>query len=297
MRASVLFLVSLCCLASASPLLRAQMSLQTDDDNQAQIAKLLQKALDETDPAEQIRIYKQILELDPNNQNAFNGIRAAQDKIDNSRKQADQRDEERRKQEQQQESDTQKQNQAIADANAALDRNDPNAAASALEIAKRIGLANPEISGIAARISAMQYFRQRLEYAAFGFAVALVGIVVAFIVGFRGKRVPYVEALDGPLAGKRFEISKTPMLVGSVGDYGGGANDIVLTDPDGMIAEAQCEIHEKNGKYYLLDCGSPHGTAADGKPVTPDRPAPLKSGSRIDLAGVWKLRFGFERKK
>jgi hypothetical protein len=288
MRASVLFLASLYCLVSAAPVLRAQPVLQTDDDNQAEIAKLLQKALDETDPAEQIRIYRRILDLDPTNQNAFNGIRAAQDKIDNARKQADQRDEERRKK---------KQNQAIADANAALDRNDPDAASSALEIAKRIALANPEISGIAARISAMQYFRQRLEYAAFGFAVALVGIVVAFIVGFRGKRVPYVEVLDGPLAGKRFEISKTPLLVGSVGDYGGGSNDIVLTDPDGMIAEAQCEIHEKSGKYYLLDCGSPHGTAADGKTVNPDRPAPLKSGSRIDLAGVCKLRFGFERKK
>jgi predicted component of type VI protein secretion system len=109
--------------------------------------------------------------------------------------------------------------------------------------------------------------------------------------------VPYVEALDGPLAGKRFEISKPVILVGSVGDYGGGSNDIVLTDPDGMIAEAQCEIHEKNGKYYLLDCGSEHGTAADGKTVGPDRPATLKNGSRIDLAGVSKLRFGFERKK
>jgi hypothetical protein len=255
------------------------------------------QALDEPDPNEQIRIYKEILKLDPNNQNAFNGIKQAQDKIDNDRKQASQREDDQRKQEQQQSENARKQSQAIADANAALDRNDPAAARVALETAEKIGLANPEISALAGRVTAMQNFRQRLYYAALALAVAGVGAVVALILGLRGKRLPYIEVVDGSAAGKRYEITKPVTLIGSTEDYGGGANDIVVHDPDGLIAEAQCEIHEKAGRHYLLDCDSPHGTAADGKSVSADRPVLLRKDSVIVLAGVSTLRFGLEKEK
>ncbi|MBB6669087.1 FHA domain-containing protein [Cohnella nanjingensis] len=58
------------------------------------------------------------------------------------------------------------------------------------------------------------------------------------------------------------------------------------------ISRKQAEIRRENGEYTVTDLDSKHGTALNGHPLTPFRPAALRISDRIDLArGMVVLTF------
>mmetsp|Transcript_20183 Transcript_20183/g.60882 ORF Transcript_20183/g.60882 Transcript_20183/m.60882 type:complete len:267 (-) Transcript_20183:1163-1963(-) len=62
-----------------------------------------------------------------------------------------------------------------------------------------------------------------------------------------------------------------------------GAVDVVLSEPS-TSREHAAIVHHADGRLFLIDLASSHGTMLDGRPVPKNKPVELKNGS--------KLRFG-----
>ena len=95
----------------------------------------------------------------------------------------------------------------------------------------------------------------------------------------------------------RNSISIRRLHIGAVAEDGGNKNEIVVRDLERMISRSHCEIHKRNGKFFLIDCGSANGTRLDGQRVKPGKPVRVKSGARVELAGTCAMRLGWEKQK
>jgi pSer/pThr/pTyr-binding forkhead associated (FHA) protein len=102
-----------------------------------------------------------------------------------------------------------------------------------------------------------------------------------------------IEGLD---KGKKFNLDQEVVRIGAVAQDGGNKNEIVVHDLDRLISRFHCEIHKRNGKFYLIDCGSANGTRVDGRRAQPNRPVRVKSGARVELAGACAMRMGWGKK-
>jgi pSer/pThr/pTyr-binding forkhead associated (FHA) protein len=69
---------------------------------------------------------------------------------------------------------------------------------------------------------------------------------------------------EGALAGQRFAIDKTSIIIGR-----GGPDtrcDIVL--PERQVSREHAEVYLRRGHYFVRDLGSKNGTYLNGQPVT-----------------------------
>jgi pSer/pThr/pTyr-binding forkhead associated (FHA) protein len=65
----------------------------------------------------------------------------------------------------------------------------------------------------------------------------------------------------------------------------GGNEYDVVRDLERMISRFHCEIHKRDGKFFLIDCGSANGTRVDGERAKPGTPMRVKTGERLELGG------------
>jgi predicted component of type VI protein secretion system len=103
--------------------------------------------------------------------------------------------------------------------------------------------------------------------------------------------------VSGIEKGRRYNLDQEVVRIGAVAQDGSEKNDIIVRDVEHMISRFHCEIHNNNGKFYLLDCNSANGTQVDKKLVPPGEPQRLRRGARVDLAGTVTLDFGMERRR
>ena len=255
------------------------------------------QVLQTNDPEEQVRLYTQILLLDPENQVAFNGRQQAKQKIDEAN--AKKQQEEQQKVEvtsTQNEKDTQGAD-AKQKAEAAFIAGDLATAKTQIATAEKLLQNDPEVEALRSRIDVASKARERVKYfwTAAGI-LAIVGLVTTLFVMGRNKDA-YLEVIQGMDKGKRYNLDQEVIHIGAIAQDGGNKNEIVVRDMERMISRFHCEIHKRNGKFFLIDLGSANGTTVDRQTAKAGKPIRLKTGARVELGGTCAMRLGWERRK
>lgn len=261
--------------------------------HQKEIAELTNRALQSSDPQEQVTLYSQILELDPNNLVAYNGRKDAQDKLNALQAQQSQ---ERQQQSQTQQNEATKR-EALQQAESALLAGDVVAARAHLDVAKKIDPSDPEVQRLDPLIARQEWVRRATIFAVVGIVIlALAGLVVV-LVRRRGAKEAYLVVMDGLEKGKRYLLNQEVIHLGAVAEDGGAKNEVVISDPQHTVSRFHCEVHQHDGKFYVLDCGSANGTFLDGHRLHSRQPVIFKKGARLRLADACSLRLAFARRK
>ena len=109
-------------------------------------------------------------------------------------------------------------------------------------------------------------------------------------------RFPVLEVVQGLDQGRVYPVDRDVVKIGGIAQDGGQKNDIVIQDVEHMISRFHCEVHKKDGTFYLIDTNSSNGTNVNGELVRPNQPVVLRKGAKIDLGGSAVLQFDFEKK-
>jgi hypothetical protein len=266
-----------------------------DEEQKKQSARLMTEALQAKDPAEQMRKYEQILQIDPANVAAMNGYNKAKDDLEKAQAQQKQQEQAESAKEQQTARNEADGHAALAKADRAFFNRDMGTAQAQLAIAERLLPGNPAVQKLRATMNSYLSWRQRLTYFATGAGVVALAAAVILFLKKRGTRQPFIEIVDGFDKGKRFDLSQEVSHIGAVAQDGGARNDVVIRDVERMISRFHCEIHNQKGKLFLVDCNSANGTSVNGKRLAPGQAVRLKNGSRVTLARTCTLQVGFEK--
>ncbi len=279
--------------AVSAPVMAVNPEAQHEAENRKKTAKLMSDALKSTDPDEQMRLYDQVIQLDPTNSAAASGYKEAKEKVD---KRAEENQKQTILQTQQQQNQSAGE-AALHKAQFAFFAGDLTTADSQLALAERLTPNNPVVRGLRQKLDAVRAQNSRLRYLFFGGGLlAFGGFSTLFWLRLRRKH-GFLEVVSGIEKGRRYNLDQEVVRIGAVAQDGDGKNDIVLRDLQHMISRFHCEVHKENGKFYLLDCNSSNGTCIDKKQVPPEQFTRLKNGSRVELGGAITLLFGLERKK
>ncbi|MEW6366069.1 MAG: family 16 glycoside hydrolase [Acidobacteriota bacterium] len=267
-----------------------------DPERQAKISRLTEQALRAPTLEEQVKLYEEILLLDPGNQVAYSARKDAQAEIKRRAEEKEKKDQEAASQRQQTANTATTLRDSLKKAESALLSGNLRGAHAAIQVARNIAPTNPEVSRLGSIIDARMRIRRYITFGGFGLGgLSLVGLV-SLLVRRSRKKDPYVEIIKGVEKGKRYRIDKEVVCFGAVQEDGGDRNDVVIQDVERMISRFHCEIHRRGEKLYLFDCSSANGTFLDGKPVLPGKPYRIKKGSRIDLAGTCVMRLDLQRR-
>jgi F0F1-type ATP synthase epsilon subunit len=267
------------------------------DANKAKVQALMAQVMTTSDPEKQKEIYSQILLLDPSNAVAFAGREQAQQKIDeaNAKRAALQAQEQQQSQNEAERESTAE--TARQQAETAFLRGDLDTAHTQIGIAEKAMNGDSAIEDLKGRIEAALQARTRLRFLWGGFGVvALIALIVAWW-RTRGQKNACLEVIAGLDKGKKFTLDQEVIHIGAIASDGGSKNEVVVRDLERQISRFHCEIHKRNGKFYLIDCGSANGTRVDGNRASAGKPVRLKSGARIDLAGTCALRLGWAKQR
>lgn len=264
----------------------------TDDTAQA-IKQLKLQALDaETakDFPRALRLYQQILRLDPDDALARQSSRDIEAALD--RKTADDRAaaltsrDEAAKERRVRDLLTQA-GQAVVEARTS-GSGEPLARAQQLvaEAKKYAPSGDPELARID-RLIAQELDARRVRmwelWGVIGFVV-LAAIVGAVLYVRRSDRV--LEMTDGPQPGHVFALDKPSTALGALA----AEVDWAIADPLRKISRHHCDVIRDGRRYFLVD-RSMNGTFLNGQPLRKGEPVLLKSGDRIGLGGEVTLVF------
>jgi hypothetical protein len=276
-----------------APVIAVNPEAQQEAENRKKTAKLMSDALKSTDPDEQMRLYDQVIQLDPTNSAAASGYKDAKEKIDR-------RTEENQKQtilQTQQQQNQSTSEVALHKAQIAFFAGDLTTADSQLALAERLTPSNPVVRELRQKLDTVRAQNSRLRYLFFGGGfLAFGGLSTLFCLRLR-KKHGFLQVVSGMEKGRRYNLDQEVVRIGAVAQDGSEKNDIIVRDVEHMISRFHCEIHNNNGKFYLVDCNSANGTQVDKKLVPPGEPQRLRRGARLDLAGTVALDFGMERRR
>ena len=245
-----------------------------------------------------MNLYNQVIQIDPTNAAAVQGYKEAKARLD-TQQAAAAASSERQQTEQTTQQSTQQQ---VADsqtrARSQFLSGNVREASRTLSIAERLAPGNPVTSALRSRISSSLALRSRFLYFGTGAGIiTVIGLLWLWRGRRRSQRSPVLEMTRGLTPGRVFPLSKDITRIGAVAQDGGQRNDIVVEDVEHMISRFHCELHRKDGRFFLIDSGSSNGTRVDGRTAQPRTPTPVRKGSRIDLAGTVEFRLGFDRKR
>ena len=268
----------------------------TDQQNKQRVASLMGQALATSDPQQQMAAYSQVVQIDPSNAAAVQGYKEAQQKL--QAQQDAQNKAATTAVTQQQDSDTRQQqtDAALSQAQSAFLGGHLGAASSALSVAERLSPSNPLVRDLRARIGAAQSLRSRLYFLGGGIGLlSLAGILAAWLRRRKMQRYPVLEITRGLDQGQIYPIEKDVIRIGAVAQDGGQRNEIIIRDIEHAVSRFHCEIIKRDGQLYVSDLNSSNGTCLNGTSIKPGNPELLRKGSRILLANVVELRFGYDR--
>ena len=263
----------------------------------AEVATLMSDAVRSNDPQQQMELYNRIIQKDPANAAAVQGYKDAQAKLEAQQKSQAEDAKQQQTQVATQQSTQSQVVSAQSSAQTAFLAGHLKDADRSLALAERLSPGDPVTRDLRSRISAAFSLRSRLLYLGSGAGlISLVGMFWLWRSRRRGQRSPVLEMTRGLDEGRSFPLDKDVVRIGAVKQDGGQKNDIVIEDVEHMISRFHCELHRKEGSFFLVDSGSSNGTKVDGKPVLPRTPIAIRKGSRINLAGTAELRFGYDRR-
>lgn len=264
---------------------------------QAEISKLMLKALNANDPAQQVQLYDQILALDPNNMVAYNARKDAEAKLQAQQETQTQQQTQETQNTQQAEATQAEKRTALASAQQAYLAGNIPMAASQLSIARKIDPTDPEVLRLGSLIYSRSRTNRFIKLVLVVVAAVVIILVILLILLKRGTKEPYLQVIDGLDQGQRYKIDKDVIHIGAVQQDGGNKNEVVVRDPERTVSRFHCEIYRQKGKLYVSDCQSANGTYLNDKLITPGKLVRLKKGSRIRLAEGCTLKIGFEKPK
>jgi hypothetical protein len=281
--------------APVAPATPQQQQLQ-QAANQAKASKLMQEAFLSKDPAEQVRIYRQVLELDSSNAAAAQLLNTAQDKLDKKQQEEQHQEAEAAKQQNEGARNETIRKEALAKAQDAFYHRDLPTASSQLANAERVAPDDPEVKSLRRQIDVLRTQATRVRTFWIVGSVLGLGALGTFAFLKLRKKDGYLQVVSGMDNGKKYNLDREVVRIGAIAQDGGTSNDIVVRDMEHMISRFHCEIHSQEGKFYVIDCNSANGTRVDKQRIPPGKPAQLKNGTRVDLGGTVAFRFGLERR-
>jgi FHA domain len=238
----------------------------------------------------QLGLYKQILELDPNDALA----RQRKEKIEAELK--------RRKEEEQKKKDEESRQQIIDETvgarkvlvrtriaeaeEAILDAKATGNRASLEQAKKLVGEArrdaqpgDPDIERVEAQIKQVEHdwWVGTVELWTLIGVITLIPLVALVIYLLKKERL--LEVVQGPQSGDRFKLEKDKETV-SIGALG---VDWVITDPLRKISRHHCDVVRSKRRYFVIDVSS-NGTLINGRLIERGQPILLKRGDRIGLS-------------
>ena len=263
-----------------------------------QIAQLMSQALKTSDPQQQMQLYDQVVRIDPNNAAAIQGYREASAKV--AAQQASQQQQQVQSQQQQQSASERERQVAdsLASAQRAFLGGNLKQADQFLSVAERLTPENAMARDLRSRINVALSLRHRLMFLGAGFGgLALLGSGALLWRRRKQVRIPVLQVVQGLDQGRLYPVDRDVVRIGGIAQSGGQKNDIVVRDVEHLISRFHCEVHKRNGNFFLIDTNSSNGTNLNGERVRPNQPVALRKGARIDLGGSAVLRFDFERKR
>ena len=268
-----------------------------EEQRKAKVSALTSQALQASDPQRKLQLNQQILTLDPTNMVALQNYNEAKAKIEAASAQQQKQTEEQTKQQEKKATDSAQFSDAMSKGEAAIVSGNLMAASRYLSMAERLSPGNPQVQNLRNRIDSTINFRSRLQYALTGAGAIALLAAIGLWWRTRGKKVAYLEVTEGMDKGKRYPLDQNVTHIGAVPQDGGAKNEIVVRDLERMVSRFHCEVHNQNGKLFLVDCNSSNGTSLNGKKAEANKPMRLKSGSVVQLGRTCALRLGFEKQK
>lgn len=277
--------------------LAAALGLPTQE-SRAKVASLMSQAIQSSDPHEQMRLYDQVVKIDPSNSAAIQGYKEAQQKADQQQQQVQQQQQQQQAQETSFNEKQQQLETNLASAQASFLGGNLKEADRYLRLSEQVGASNPLVSDLRRRIDAATSLRRRLLFTggAVGLA-ALVGSGMLFFRRRRQSRFPILEVVKGLDQGRKYPLDHDIVRIGAVAQDGRQKNDIVIRDIEHLVSRFHCEIVKRDGLFLVKDMNSSNGTVVDGKTIQPGSFVPLRRRGKIDLAGSVVLRLGYERRR
>jgi hypothetical protein len=263
-----------------------------------QVAQLMSHALTSNDPQQQMQLYDQVVRIDPTNAAAVQGYKDAAAKIAAEQQQQQQM----QTQTQQQKLGASERDRQVSDAliaaQSAFLGGNLKQADTLLRVAERLAPSNPVARDLRSRVNAGFSLRHRLFFLGSGLGgLALLSFIILFWRRQSRVRFPVLHVVYGLDQGRLFPVDRDVVRIGGITQSGGQKNDIVIQDVEHMISRFHCEVHKKDGTFYLIDTNSSNGTNVNGRLVRPNQPVVLRKGAKIDLGGSAVLQFDFEKKK
>jgi len=90
---------------------------------------------------------------------------------------------------------------------------------------------------------------------------------------------PAIAVINDPH--KRISLSDETVTIGRRGD------NIITLEADRQVSRQHCRVFARDGRWYIVDCGSIHGTWIDGEKILKRQ---LFGGEKIQV-GVYTLQF------
>ena len=145
---------------------------------------------------------------------------------------------------------------------------------------------DPTIERIQAQIDQETAAIRMRRYEIWGLVgLVVVGLIVAAVFYYlRSGRV--LEMIDGPQIGQQFVLQKEATALGALASE----VDWAIEDPLRKISRRHCDVIRQGRHYFLVDC-SMNGTFLNGRPLQKGQPALLRRGDQIGLGGAVTLRF------
>jgi FHA domain-containing protein len=238
----------------------------------------------------QLGLYKQILELDPNDALA----RQRKEKIEGELKRRKEEEQKKREEESKKQvfeetvgarkvlvrSRIAEADQAILDARTTGNRASLEQAKKLLDEARRDAQAgDPEIERLEAQIAQVEHdwWVGRVELWSLIGVITIIPLVALVVYLLKKERL--LEVVQGPQSGDRFPLEKDKETV-SIGSLG---VDWVITDPLRKISRHHCNVVRAKRRYFLIDMSS-NGTLVNGRLIERGQPILLKRGDRIGLS-------------
>jgi hypothetical protein len=269
-----------------------------DKAKQEQLRQLTAQALEAKDPAEVVRINKQILLLDP-------ADLPAQQRLDKAREKLDRANAEQAKAEQQQheaesttEANKRRREGLMQQSQEKLIHEDLDGSRKDLNDAERLGATGPQTERLKSII--VQRMRSRLLMRLGIGATGLIGLSALIMLLWRSRNrtlTPYLLTVDGVEKGKRHLLNQDVTHLGAVDTDSGKKNEILVRDPDRMVSRFHCEVHRRGNTFYAIDLNSSNGTFLGSKRLQPGVAVRLRDGRRIALAKAATFELQLERSR
>lgn len=260
--------------------LQTEPSSQEREETEAKIRDLMAQADRSSDPEERIKLYSQVIALDPNHYLAYERRKEArQEKAarDAARQQAERGQELLREVER---LDDLASEQLVAEQ---FDQ-----AEASVRAALEIHPEDARAQGLLKRIEGARWRARVWWYALWGaLGILLLAGIVLLILWLR-RRSGVLQILNGPDSGESFGLDQEITRLGALDSE----VDFAVHDSSQRISRHHCDVL-RNGRHYFLTDLSSNGVFINGERIRPGQPVPLNPGDQIALANEVILRFRY----